>query len=354
MKTLLKLILVLVVLLIAAAFAAPYFISADRFKPQIIAKVQAATGRTLTIGGKLHLTFFPVAGVTAENVSLSNPQGFDDKTAFVSLKSLKVEVALMPLLSKHIEVKSFVLDEPKINLHENAAGIKNWEFAAAQPATQAPTPAEAPAAPAGGGLPNGLVLGGAEIHDGLVSYTNDQQKSTMSLSKLNTTVDMKSLTSPFKFSGSGEWNGKMVKVSADVSSLDAVMNHGSADVSLSISSDLLNVGLKGGIAKDVLSGKTTVASSSLKDLATWANPAAKPLPTPAKLAFNLAGDVACNAGGCSLGGATLSLDAIKAQGTVKVATGGAKPSIDLDITTGVLDINPFLPPEPAQHANLLI
>jgi len=344
MKKLLKIIAVLLVLIIAVALAAPYFISADSFKGQIIEKVQTLTGRTLTIDGKLQLTFFPSVGVSAENVTLSNPKEFDDKTPFISLKALNISVATLPLLSKQIEIKTFMLDEPKINLHVNKNGVKNWEFAPMEKASDEAKPATTatPSTP----LPL-LLLGDVNIKNGFVSFVDEVQKTKQTVSQLNTRIAMKSLDAPFNASGSGEWNGKNVKLNLDVSALQALINHTRADIALDTSSDLFAVEAKGVLDKDIFTGKAHISSQSLKELMTWANPAAKPLATPARLALDVASDVSCGAANCSLSGMSLSLDAMKATGSAKAAF-GAKPSVDLDIATGVLDLNAFLPPE--KHA----
>jgi len=128
MKKLFYALLAIVVLFIIAALAAPYFISAETIKKELIAKIEQATDRKLTIDGDLRLTFFPVAGVVAEKVTLSNPTGFSDATPFITLDVLKVDVALMPLLERNIVIQRFVLENPRLYLHQTKKRCEKLGF----------------------------------------------------------------------------------------------------------------------------------------------------------------------------------------------------------------------------------
>src|SRR5687768_1116844 len=89
----LKLVLAGLIVIIILALLAPLFISENFFRQPLIDKIQAATGRTLTINGDLKLRVFPSAYVSMDNVAISNPEGFPDSTPFMTLNSLKVSIA---------------------------------------------------------------------------------------------------------------------------------------------------------------------------------------------------------------------------------------------------------------------
>src|SRR5690242_7091895 len=86
-------------LVLAVAAGAIYIARLDpnSFKPRIIAAVQQATGRQLTLNGaiSLHPSLWPV--VELRDASLANPPGFS-RPAMATLQRLDVQLALWPLL----------------------------------------------------------------------------------------------------------------------------------------------------------------------------------------------------------------------------------------------------------------
>jgi AsmA protein len=115
----------LVVLVIAALLIAPAFIDIRDYKPQLEKKVADATGRPFSVGDDLSLSLFPWAGISFSDLRLGNTSGFSEK-ALVTVKSFEVRVKLLPLISKDIQVKRFILDEPNITLVKNKNGQVNW------------------------------------------------------------------------------------------------------------------------------------------------------------------------------------------------------------------------------------
>jgi len=351
MKKLLIIIGALLAVLIAAAMIAPSFISSDNIKAQLIEKVHAATGRTLTIDGNLRLKFFPIAGITADKVTLSNPPGFADNASFITLQSLSVEVGVLPLLHHNIAIHGLVLDEPQINFHVDKNGNQNWAFGQEKSGGEGAKPSTAaPSSPSNDALAalGSLSLNGVEIKNATIHYINDSNKSRLDLLKLNASLSMNGLNSPLSISGDGEWNSKTVKVSAKASSLAGLMNATRSDIQASISSDLFSVETSGYAEKSTYVGKGDIKSPSLTELMAWAGPAAKAAPAGPKLAFTANSDMNCGAGYCNLPHINLSLDKLQGNGSVKVTLTGEKPAIDLNLTTALLDFNPFLPPQ--QHA----
>ena len=61
----LVLLLIIVVAIVAATF------DPNQYKPQIVELVKERTGRTLTMDGRIGLTFFPKVGAEVEKVALS-------------------------------------------------------------------------------------------------------------------------------------------------------------------------------------------------------------------------------------------------------------------------------------------
>src|SRR6201996_7555214 len=96
-KKLLVGLAIVVVLIIAAAVAVPFFIPLDTYKGKIVALVKSETGRDLRIDGPVHFSLLPSVALEANDVSLSNPAGATSAN-MVQLKTLDVELKLFPLL----------------------------------------------------------------------------------------------------------------------------------------------------------------------------------------------------------------------------------------------------------------
>ena len=177
----------LVVIVIAVLLIAPAFIDIRDYKPELEKKVAEATGRPFSVGDDLSLSLFPWAGISFSDLRLGNTPAFSEKE-LVTVKSFEVRVKLLPLISKDIQVKRFILNEPKITLVKNKTGQVNW----AQPEdTQKKAPAEktekeskAPAAEAG--LPiKDLTVGEFSIKNGSIIWIDHTTDTRKEISAVN-------------------------------------------------------------------------------------------------------------------------------------------------------------------------
>ena len=116
----------IVVLVIALLLIVPQFIDIQEYKPEIEKQASQATGRPFTIGGDLRLSLFPWAVIGLSDLHLGNPPGYKEKD-ILSIKSFDVEVKLLPLISKEVQVKRFVVDGLRLSMEKNKEGRGNWE-----------------------------------------------------------------------------------------------------------------------------------------------------------------------------------------------------------------------------------
>ncbi len=144
-RALLILAAVLVALPLAAVAVVGWFLDGDALKARAADAVRRATGRELTIAGPVRLAWSLTPTIEARDVSFANPPGMS-RPAMAHLDRIEAEVALLPLLSRRVEVRRVVLVAPDVLLERDAAGRPNWVFSAAAP-EPATAPAAAPAAP---------------------------------------------------------------------------------------------------------------------------------------------------------------------------------------------------------------
>ncbi len=216
MSKIIRYSLILLALLTVALLSAPFFIDVNVYKSQIEQKVEEATGRKLSIGN-IEASLFPWVGIELDNVHLANRKGFAQRD-FLSVERLHVKLALMPLLSKQIEIKHFEIVAPVIYLERRKNGESNWGDLIAAPApdsgTSSPastTAASAPAAPALAALQaESLSLTG-----GKVTWV-DAAAAPVVLSELTVALNDVQLDRPISVSMSGKLSGNAFKLDAQV------------------------------------------------------------------------------------------------------------------------------------------
>lgn len=210
--------LIVIILLIVALLVAPFFIDVNSYKTQIEETVEDATGRKLSIGN-INASLFPWIGVELDDVKLANRQGFSDKN-FLSVERLNVKLALLPLLSKNIEIKHFEVTTPKLHLERHSDGETNWGDLVAPPVAAdagAGAPVEQQQAAAAPAL--------AALQAESLSLTNgefiwvDGKAAPVVLSELNVALSDVQLERPVGVKLSGKLSGNAFELDANVGPL---------------------------------------------------------------------------------------------------------------------------------------
>lgn len=192
----------LVVIVIAGLLIAPAFINIQDYKPQVEKFISEKTGRPFAVGDDLSLSLFPWAGVSLSNLQLGNTAGFAEKD-FVTVKSFEVRVKLLPLISKDIRVKRFIVNEPHIVLVKNKDGRVNWsQPAAAKSQSETEKPKEkSPAKAVESGLPiKDLTVGDFSIKNGSLEWIDHTAGVHKKITALNMGLQDVSFERPVKLS----------------------------------------------------------------------------------------------------------------------------------------------------------
>ena len=117
-------------LIIAVVVALYIIVSSYDFnslKPQITRAAKEATGRELKLEGDIKLKISLRPALVVDGVKFQNaPWG--SRPEMAEIKRFEVQVALLPLLSKNIEVSRLILTEPDILVETDRAGRSNLEF----------------------------------------------------------------------------------------------------------------------------------------------------------------------------------------------------------------------------------
>jgi AsmA protein len=198
--------LVILILLIL-----PVFVDANKFKPTLEEKVTEMTGRPFSVNGEVDVSFFPFAGVSFSDLQMGNPPGFDQKQ-FVALKSFEVRVKLLPLLSKDVQIKRFILTDPQIYLVKNKDGHANWEFTTKKDdEPSAKTKKEPTDKPSAEGLPiRSLTVGDFLIKNGTINWLDNTSDTRKTIDQLDLALNDLSFDRPIGLTFSARLDDKPI------------------------------------------------------------------------------------------------------------------------------------------------
>jgi AsmA protein len=181
----------LIVLLLLVAVLLPFFIDANRFKPQIESAAQSALGRKVAIGN-IQLALFS-GGVAVADISVSEDPAFGSG-AFLKAKSVKVGVEIMPLIfSRQLHVTGVAIDQPEVTLLR--APSSEWNFS-----SLGAKGTGSPASSSSSGSAADVSVQKIEIKNGklTVGQTGSNAKQRM-YAQMNLTASDLSYTSQFPF-----------------------------------------------------------------------------------------------------------------------------------------------------------
>ena len=343
----------LVVLAVAAVAVLVATFDPNSYKPQIVAAVRSATGRELNIGGRIGLSISLQPTLEVSDVSFSNPPGFS-RPQMVTLHKLELQLALVPLLSKQIQIARLVLDQPDILLETDAKGQSNWQFASAGPAPAAPA---APSGTAAAAAPPTIALSSVCIEGGTIALRNAGQTTTLGLARLAATAA--SADAPLHLTVDATYNATPVGLTADTGPLSALTGGGAAPwpVKLAITAAGAKFGVDGTVAQPATGrGLALAVTADIPDLAALSPLAGAPLPPLKAIAAQF--KLADADGGNTIAASDLklSLPKLDLAGSASFRR-GARPMVTADLAGKQIDLDALkaslsasAPGKPAQPA----
>lgn len=356
MRLLFKAAAALVMMAVLATVAVPFFVPQDVIRDQVIAVVKQQTGRDVTVSGKTSFAIFPNVGVELEDVAISNPPGMD-AGEMLRMEHLNLNLKLMPLLARRVEVDRFVLVRPVFNLVVDAKGRKNWDFQ--KTASLDPGAGEATAKKAaaerprkmmqaqtggfGGAAVRDISLGTVKITDGTVNYSDRITGVKHRVKAVNVTLVQPELTAPLDADGDLVWQGEKIDFDGRLVSVSALLSDQSTKAKFNVSSRHGKGSFDGTFglapsltAKGVVSGETP----SLRGLAGWLG---NPLPPGGGLGpVSISGNLGLAGETLTFKKARVGFDGMNGTGQVNVRLKGVRPYVTASLNLDKLDLNPYV------------
>lgn len=224
-------ILVLPVLGVLAFLA---MFDAEALRPRLVAAAERATGRDVEVGSiGLAISLRPTVVLT--DVSLANaPWG--SRPQMLTARRVEVQMAVLPLLSRRVEIGQVTLDGPDLLLETNQQGLGNWVFAPQPAPDAAPSPAPTEPAPGeagqeAGGQDFAIAVDSLRLTGGQITWRNGQTGRTEQV-RIAELTGAAPGSGPLRASGRLTWRGQEASFRAEGASLAALRGGGASAVPL--------------------------------------------------------------------------------------------------------------------------
>ncbi len=317
----------LVLIVTGGGLIATQFIDQDYYKSLIISQVQEKTGYTVDWSGNISLGLFPLPQATVNQLTVKAGD-----VSVLAVDKLSVQVALMPLLSKKVDIQSISIDKPVINLITEKNGRQTWM---AKPTQTDTSNQEAASAESSSSDSMSINVQKVTISDGRLIIDNQQKGSRQTLESIDSTVRAETLKGPFDIELLAMWSGQKITLEATTSELDVSQGLYPVRIQLGLPDANSQVSFSGSINPNQKSatGDINVESANLADVISLMQTEKSAPSDVLNNKFLLAGKVNSAATSISLDDMALSLGKLAYTGTIdaKGLGEGQKPDISFDI-----------------------
>ncbi|MGB8621828.1 MAG: AsmA family protein, partial [Paracoccaceae bacterium] len=249
-------LVLLVILLVAAVFLLP----AEKIGALASSQLRQATGRELTLSGRLRPALWPQIGVTTGPVTLSNAD-WSDEGPMLRAESLSIGLDLSALMGGEIKLRKIEVTAPQILLERSADGRANWEFAGAAEASAQSGEKTARSAP------TAFTLDKAVISTGTVRYLDHAAGTSQQVQGLDATLSLPAFDGPAKITLAAKMNGQPVSLDGELGAFGPFLAGKVTPVTADLSAGKAHVAFDGRAGIDPLAADGTMDTDA-SDLAS--------------------------------------------------------------------------------------
>ena len=342
MRTILKIIGGLLLVVIAVVVVLAFIIDPNDYKGEIQTRAEAALGRSVDIGGDIDLRVGLTTALAVDGVRLANAD-WATEPDMATIDDFLVEVRVLPLLRGGLEIKAIRLRGARFLLERNEAGEANWEFAA----TNEGGDGESGRSGEGGGSDVSLpVLQEVAVENVSVTFRDAaaQQELNLRLDEVRLTGD--GPDSPLQLALAGTYNDLPFNAGGELGAPATLARNSPYPVDIRAEALGLTVEVDGSIAEPAaasgLNLHVQVNSANLSGLAAIAGDG---LPTGGPLSFtaNLRGDPTR----VELADLQLMFGPTELSGNLTASLAGVRPQLSGELQSPRIDLTALLPAEGA-------
>jgi len=160
---------------LAAVLAVPRLIDLNRYQGRIQADLEKRCNRKIQLG-HMDLRILPL-GFTVDRVVIAEDPRFNTGRPFAQAQELRVTPQFWPLLRGDVQISSFAIQQPQIELVRGRGGV--WNFSSfGQPSPAATAKPETPGSASAGGDTGVFSLAELKIENGQVAVTDLEKRAS--------------------------------------------------------------------------------------------------------------------------------------------------------------------------------
>ena len=175
------------VAILTALFAGPYFIDWNGYRGVFEEEATRVLGRQVRVGGDVNLRLLPAPYVKFEKLSIADTSGLTGRPLF-SADNFTMWLAVPPLLKGVLEADKIELNRPVVRLAVTNEGQGNWRNFSIRSGSLPFVPA-------------GVALQSVRISDGILGFETENGGNVVEVDKINGELTAKALSGPYSFRG---------------------------------------------------------------------------------------------------------------------------------------------------------
>ena len=194
------------ILVLGALFAVPYFVDWNDYRHVFEAQATKLLGREVKVGGEVHLVLLPAPQLRFDDVKVADASGNLERP-FLEARRLEAGLNIGALLSGTIEARKIGIAGPVLRLELNADGVGNWADVG-RPGEAMPF------------VPKEVLLDQIDVTGGTVELTRAGEP-VATLTDVAGDASAASLSGPFKVATTYEFEGRKQDLKFSTSASDA-------------------------------------------------------------------------------------------------------------------------------------
>jgi uncharacterized protein involved in outer membrane biogenesis len=303
----------LLILATGTLFVAPRFIDPGWYRDAITVELRRLTGREIAIAGPLVLTLLPNPGLMAEDVRLANPAGAAVPDMLRATR-IDARLALLPLLTGKLVLRSLTLIDPILDLERLADGSANWRFSQSAPGEAAQRSPSRRQDAAEHAEPT-IAIGRIAIANGTVVYRSGGVEER--IDKLDLEASAQDIAGPAHAAGNLTSRGQRLDFELEI---DRIAERMPLRLALALPAPGARVQLAGDLlmppgGEVTFDGKATAAGG---DFAALSTALGQPLPSGMARPFSANADVAGGRSELRLDHLAFALDEVRGTGGLRI------------------------------------
>ncbi|CAN5314929.1 AsmA family protein [soil metagenome] len=309
--------------------AMSFFLDRAALRLAVEEQIRAVTGLELVIDGDIDVSVFPRSYVTVNGVRLKSG---GEAGAALSVKVLTANLRLLPLLLRRYEIADVVLTRPDINVARDANGGSNWTpFIDTLSRTLTP------------GKDNQLSFSEIRIEDGVLSYHDDANNLSESVSDIDLSLAWPSISRTFAAAGQFDWRGQRLDGSISVSDFLAALSGERSGLKARINGAPMKLAFDGVVANRaslMLEGTLSADSPSLRNALHWAGQEPPGNGGFGRFALKARANVVGSS--VALTNVNIELDKNVAEGVITYNSNSGRQGLQATLAADALDFTPYL------------